>query len=445
MDMSDEQPIMPDPWEQTLYLLREHLTSVSFETWVKPLEIISIRGEKMTLGIKDQFAVEALKRRYSGLIHNAVKQAYGREYELDFVNTLTSFGSDVLLDGETRSRNGQLNPKYTFDTFVVGNSNRFAHAASLAVAELPTEAYNPLFLYGGVGLGKTHLMHAIGHYIQMENPDAKILYITSENFTNELITAIAKKTNQALRDKLRNVDVLMVDDIQFIAGKNATQEEFFHTFNQLHTSGKQIIISSDRPPKDIPTLEERLRSRFEWGLIADIQKPDYETRLAILRKKAMSEHIDISDEVLSAIAEKVESNIRELEGSLTRIHAEAQLKGETITREMAEQSLVTIMGARDTRRLTPELIMQVVADYYHIEHSDMTSAKRNRKVSMPRQVAMYLVRDLTQLSTTRIGDLFGGRDHTTVMHACEKVAADAKANSQMQKALESIKVAIKEK
>ncbi len=443
--MPEIQPMMPDPWERALAMLKERLNAVSFETWVKPLEIVSVRGNKMTLGIEDQFAVQALTLRYSGMIQNAVKQAYGREYELEFINTLTAIGDEAGFTAESRSRSGMLNPKYTFDTFVVGNSNRFAHAASLAVAELPTEAYNPLFLYGGVGLGKTHLMHAIGHYIQMENPDAKVLYITSESFTNELISAIAKKTNQALREKLRSVDVLMVDDIQFIAGKNATQEEFFHTFNQLHTSGKQIIISSDRPPKDIPTLEERLRSRFEWGLIADIQKPDYETRLAILRKKAMSEHIDISDEVLDVIAEKVESNIRELEGSLTRIHAESQLKGELISRAMAEQSLVAIMGARDTRRVTPELIMQVVADYYHIEHGDMTSAKRNRKVSMPRQVAMYLVRDMTQLSTTRIGDLFGGRDHTTVMHACEKVSADAKANSQMQKALESIKIAIQEK
>ena len=333
--MSQNHQAAGDPWEKTLELLGENTSAVSYNTWIKPLEILAIKNDKMVLGIEDQFALETLRNRYNGLVHNAVKQAFGHEYDLEFVNK-NNFTDAPYDPGDATTSAGQLNPKYTFDTFVVGNSNRFAHAASLAVAELPSSAYNPLFLYGGVGLGKTHLMHAIGHYIQGENPSAKVLYITSENFTNELISAIAKKTNQALRDKLRNVDVLMVDDIQFIAGKNATQEEFFHTFNHLHTSGKQIIISSDRPPKDIPTLAERLRSRFEWGLIADIQKPDYETRLAILRRKAESEHIDIQGDVLAAIAEKVESNIRELEGSLVRVNAEAQLNGAPITREMVQ-------------------------------------------------------------------------------------------------------------
>ena len=442
--MSQNHQAASDPWEKTLELLRENTSAVSYNTWIKPLEILAIKNDKMVLGIEDQFALETLRNRYNGLVHNAVKQAFGHEYDLEFVNK-NNFTDAPYVPGDATNTPGQLNPKYTFDTFVVGNSNRFAHAASLAVAELPSSAYNPLFLYGGVGLGKTHLMHAIGHYIQGENPSSKVLYITSENFTNELISAIAKKTNQALRDKLRNVDVLMVDDIQFIAGKNATQEEFFHTFNHLHTSGKQIIISSDRPPKDIPTLEERLRSRFEWGLIADIQKPDYETRLAILRRKAESEHIDITDDVLAAIAEKVESNIRELEGSLVRVNAEAQLNGAPITRDMVQTILSAIIGSQDTRRVTPEIIMQAVSDYYHIERADMVSPKRNRKISLPRQIAMYLVRDMTQLSTTRIGDLFGGRDHTTVMHACEKVGKDLKTDPQMLKALESIKVAIKEK
>lgn len=444
--MNQAQPLM-DPWEMTLDLIKDRVNAASYTTWMKPLQILAVKNDRMVLGIADQFGVETLKKRYSGLLHNAVKQAYGREYELIFVNKNDPLPEGVLpgsLDGKEST--GMLNSKYTFDTFVVGNSNRFAHAASLAVAELPSDAYNPLFLYGGVGLGKTHLMHAIGHYIQSENPDAKILYITSENFTNELISAISSKTNQQLRDKLRNVDVLMVDDIQFIAGKTATQEEFFHTFNQLHGSGKQIIISSDRPPKDIPTLEERLRSRFEWGLIADIQKPDYETRLAILRRKAEDEHIDISDDVLSFIAEKVESNIRELEGSLIRVNAEAQLKGTMpITRDMAEQSLVLIMGTRDPKRITPELIMQTVADYYHIERSDMLGQRRNREISIPRQVAMYLTREMTQLSTTRIGELFGGRDHTTVMHACDKISKESRANPQTLKTIEGIKTTIKER
>ncbi len=443
--MSQSYALPVDPWEKTLELIKQHINAVSFNTWVKPLEILAVSGNKMVLGIEDQFAVETLRMRYNSILHSAVKQAYNREYELVFVNKNEPLPPE-LQPGATDGAGGvsMLNLKYTFDTFVVGNSNRFAHAASLAVAELPSDAYNPLFLYGGVGLGKTHLMHAIGHYIQSENPDTKLLYITSENFTNELISAIAKKTNQALRDKLRNVDVLMVDDIQFIAGKTATQEEFFHTFNQLHGSGKQIIISSDRPPKDIPTLEERLRSRFEWGLIADIQKPDYETRLAILRRKADTEHIDVSDDVLSCIAEKVESNIRELEGSLIRINAEALLTKAPITREMAEQSL-SLIGTRDPKRITPELIMQTVAEYYHIDRSDLLSQRRNREVALPRQIAMYLTREMTPLSTTRIGDSYGGRDHTTVMHACDKISESMRANPQMLKTVESLKTAIKER
>ncbi|MDL2206229.1 chromosomal replication initiator protein DnaA [Eubacteriales bacterium OttesenSCG-928-N13] len=444
--MSERQLVQEDLWGKTLDMIRGHLNAVSFDTWFKPLEIMEITKDRIVLGIADQFAVETLRRRYNTMLHDAVQQAYGHEYELVFVNSNDPSSMSALNTSQQGALgSSMLNPKYTFDTFVVGNSNRFAHAASLAVAELPSEAYNPLFLYGGVGLGKTHLMHAIGHYIQNENPETKLLYITSENFTNELIAAIAKKTNQALRDKLRNVDVLMVDDIQFIAGKNATQEEFFHTFNELHSSGKQIIISSDRPPKDIPTLEERLRSRFEWGLIADIQKPDYETRLAILRRKADTEHIDVPDDVLSFIAEKVQSNIRELEGSLIRVNAEALLNQEPLTVEMAERSLSTIMGIRDERHITPDLIMQTVADYYHIDRSDLLSQRRNREITVPRQIAMYLTRDMTNLSTTRIGDAFGGRDHTTVMHACDKISDASRSNSQMIKTLETLKTMVKER
>ena len=321
----------------------------------------------------------------------------------------------------------------------MGASNRFAHAASLAVAELPADAYNPLFLYGGVGLGKTHLMHAIGHYIHQNNPSARLLYITSENFTNQLITAIAQKTNQELRDRLRTVDVLMVDDIQFIAGKTATQEEFFHTFNELRDNGKQIIISSDRPPKEIPTLEERLRSRFEWGLIADIQKPDYETRIAILRKKAELEHIVISDSVLHYIAEKTESNIRELEGSLTRVNAMAQLSGGSITLDMAQEALESIMPSNEARAVTPEGIMKAVAAYFNVTEADLLSQRRNREIATARQVAMYLTREQTRLSTTRIGDLYGGRDHTTVMHACDKIAELAETDEAIRAAIQALK------
>ena len=338
-----------------------------------------------------------------------------------------------------------LNPKYTFDTFVIGNSNRFAHAASLAVAESPADAYNPLFLYGGVGLGKTHLMHAIGHYMLHENPSIKLVYITSENFTNELIKAIQNNRNTEFRERFRNVDVLMVDDIQFIAGRDSTQEEFFHTFNQLHASGKQIIISSDKPPRDIPTLEERLRSRFEWGLIADIQKPDYETRIAILRKKAQVEHIDVSDDIIAFIAEKIESNIRELEGSLTRIIAYASLSGKPLTMAVAEEALRNILSIKDPKRITPDVITQAVSDFYGLSPADIKSSKRNREIALPRQIAMYLTRDMTDLSLPRIGDAFGGRDHTTVMHACDKIGQMLSSDAELKNAIVELRKTIREK
>ncbi len=441
--MTSEGISRNDPWSQVLEMVRQTVPTYTYQSWFEPLKILSMAGGRMVLGTDDQFAIKTLRQRYAGMLSNAVSRAYGREYELVFVNL-----NDPQDEAQQLSMGvqGMLNEKYTFDTFVVGNSNRFAHAASLAVAELPSDAYNPLFLYGGVGLGKTHLMHAIGHYIANENPEAKILYITSELFTNEVISAISNKTNQQMRERFRNVDVLMVDDIQFIAGKTATQEEFFHTFNQLHSGGKQIVISSDRPPKDIPTLEERLRSRFEWGLIADIQKPDYETRIAILRKKAELEHIQVSDEVLNFIADKVQSNIRELEGALTRVNAKSMLSsGEPITLEMADEALSNILGSRDARRITAELIIDVVADYYRVDRADILSQRRNREIAVPRQVAMYLTREMTSLSTTRIGDSFGGRDHTTVMHGCEKISAAARSTSQMAKTIEELKRRIQEK
>ncbi len=416
--------IEQNPWSEVLKRLQKDLNPISYNTWFRTISVMKAEDGVLVLGTDDTTAIQVLRQRYNALLTDTVHDVFGRHYDLYIVNANEPIPQDLStlgMDGVKRV--GQLNPKYTFDTFVVGDSNRFAHAASLAVAELPSEAYNPLFLYGGVGLGKTHLMHAIGHYMKSENPSLRLLYITSERFTNDVIEAIQTKTTTELRDRMRNVDVLMVDDIQFIAGKTSTQEEFFHTFNHLHTGGKQIIISSDRPPKDIPTLEERLRSRFEWGLIADIQKPDYETRVAILRKKAATEHYEIPDDVLNFIAEKVESNIRELEGSLTRVNAEATVKRQSVTLELAEKSLSNLVGMRDTKRITPELVMQVVADYYRVEKSDITSSKRNREIALPRQVAMYLTREMTNLSTTRIGDSFGGRDHTTVMHADRKIRA----------------------
>ncbi|MGJ4850939.1 chromosomal replication initiator protein DnaA [Bacillota bacterium Meth-B3] len=440
--------IHQDRWAEVLRRLENNksITYPAFNTWIRTLIVMMAEDGKMVLGTKDMTGMNVLRQRYSSMISGAVREVFGQEYEVFIVNANDPAPLNLsALGAEGMDRTDLLNPKYTFDTFVVGESNRFAHAASLAVAEIPNDAYNPLFLYGGVGLGKTHLMHAIGHHMRAENPSVKLLYITSERFTNDVIEAIQNKTTTELRDRLRNVDVLMVDDIQFIAGKTSTQEEFFHTFNHLHTGGKQIVISSDRPPKDIPTLEERLRSRFEWGLIADIQKPDYETRVAILRKKAATEHYDIPDEVLSFIAEKVESNIRELEGSLTRVNAEATVKRQSVTLELAQQSLSNLVGVRDAKRITPDLIMQVVADYYRLDRAELTSAKRHREIALPRQVAMYLCREMTSLSTTRIGDAFGGRDHTTVMHGCNKIANESRVAPQLSKALDDLRSAIRDK
>jgi chromosomal replication initiator protein len=332
-----------------------------------------------------------------------------------------------------------LNPKYSFDTFVVGASNRFAHAASLAVAEAPSDAYNPFFMYGGAGLGKTHLMHAIGHYVSRQTPARKLLYTTSENFMNQLIASIANKSGAEFRKNLRNVDILMIDDIQFIVGKTATQEEFFHTFNELHSNNKQIIITSDRPPSEIPTLEDRLRSRFEWGLIADIQKPDYETRIAILKRKVEIEGIEMGDEILHLIAERIESNIRLLEGALTRLSAKAAFDNRAIDLEIAEEELSKVLEPDRARRVDPALIMEVVSEYYRVTTSDMISPRRNREIALPRQIAMFLSRELTALSTTRIGDAFGNRDHTTVMHACNKISGMVKTNSRMRQTLEELK------
>lgn len=433
-----------EKWENVLRMVRGEVNDYQFTTWFEPLKPIIVGDNRMIFEFENKFILSIMRQSYYLMLKNAVMISYGKEYQIDFVpkgeNPILSSQSESAADHSENDLviDAMLNPKYTFDTFVVGASNRFAHAASLAVAELPADAYNPLFLYGGAGLGKTHLMHAIGHHIHRNNPNMRLLYITSESFTNQLINAISQRTSQDLRDRLRTVDVLMVDDIQFIAGKTATQEEFFHTFNELHGGGKQIIISSDRPPKEIPTLEERLRSRFEWGLIADIQKPDYETRIAILRKKAELEHIVVSDSVLHYIAEKIESNIRELEGSLTRVNAMAQLSGGQITLDLAREALDRIMPAGETRAATPDGIIKAVAEYFSVSEADILSQRRNREIAQARQMAMYLIREQTQLSTTRIGDLFGGRDHTTVMHACEKIADLAERDDDIRRAVQHL-------
>ncbi len=339
-------------------------------------------------------------------------------------------------------QNANLNPRYTFDTFVVGANNNLAHAASLAVAESPGEIYNPLFIYGGVGLGKTHLMHSIGHFILKNNPKAKILYVTSEKFTNELIDAIRNKNNIStteFREKYRNNDVLLIDDIQFIIGKESTQEEFFHTFNALYEAKKQIIISSDKPPKEIETLEERLRSRFEWGLTVDIQSPDYETRMAILRKKEELEGYNIDNEVIKYIATHVKSNIRELEGALTKIVALSKLNKREITTDLAEEALKDLISPGGAREITPELIIQVVSEHFGITPADISSKKRNKEIVYPRQIAMYLCRTMTSTPLQGIGKCLGDRDHTTIIHGAEKITADLEKNESLRNTLEILK------
>jgi chromosomal replication initiator protein len=394
------------------------------------------------LAAPNEFTKGILDGRYLNLIKNAISQITKQNYHIIITIPEDEIKLNVgqtkaVENGENISRS-QLNPKYTFDSFVIGNSNRFAHAASLAVAEAPAQAYNPLFIYGGVGLGKTHLMHAIGHYILNQNSKTKVVYVSSEKFTNELINSIRDDKNDAFRNRYRNVDVLLIDDIQFIAGKERTQEEFFHTFNALHDANKQIIISSDRPPKEIPTLEDRLRSRFEWGLIADIQPPDLETRIAILKKKAKVENLSIENDVLLYIATKIQSNIRELEGALIKIVAYSSLTKKEITVDLAEEALKDIISSSKPKEITVNLIKEVVAKNFNIKSEDFNSKKRTRAIAYPRQVAMYLCRELTDLSLPKIGDEFGGRDHTTVIHAYEKISSNLKSNSTFNKKIENV-------
>jgi chromosomal replication initiator protein len=428
-------------WKSVLGLIKVELTEVSFNTWLKSIEPISLEDDEIILGAPNDFTKGILEGRYFNLIKNAIKQVTGKNYQIRFIIP----GEQVKQTQSQREKEttkalnkSQLNPKYTFSTFVTGKSNDFAHAASVAVAEAPAQAYNPLFIYGGVGLGKTHLMHAIGHYILSQNPDSKVVYVSSEKFTNELINSIREYRNEEFRNKYRNVDVLLVDDIQFIAGKEGTQEEFFHTFNALHEANKQIIISSDRPPRDIPTLEERLRSRFEWGLTTDIQAPDLETRMAILRKKATMENLEIPDEVVLLIANTIHSNIRELEGALIKVVAYSSLTNRAITEELAEEALKDIISNHKPLEITVDLIKDKVSKRFNIRIDEFSSKKRTRAIAYPRQVAMYLTRELTDLSLPKIGDEFGGRDHTTVIHACEKISNDMIRDNLFKKKIEDI-------
>ncbi|WP_127837501.1 chromosomal replication initiator protein DnaA [Clostridium prolinivorans] len=445
---------LKDLWEKALNIIKTEMTEVSFNTWIKSAIPLSLSNNTLTLGVPNNFTKEILETRYKDLIINSLKLISPKKYNIEFIitseesidieesNSKKELKSNIIVNDEMV---GTLNPKYTFDTFVIGNSNRFAHAASLAVAESPAKSYNPLFVYGGVGLGKTHLMHAIGHYILQNNPKSKVVYVSSEKFTNELINSIKDDKNVEFRNKYRNVDVLLIDDIQFIAGKDATQQEFFHTFNALHDANKQIILSSDRPPKEIPTLEDRLRSRFEWGLIADIQPPDFETRIAILKKKADVEGLNISNDVMAYIATKIKSNIRELEGALIRINAYSSLTNKDITVDLAAEALKDIISNKPEKKINIDLIMDVVANYYGLRIEDFKSQRRTRNVAFPRQIAMYLCRKLTDTSLPKIGEEFGGRDHTTVIHAYEKISEGLKSDESLQEAINEITKKIQQK
>lgn len=434
---------LTEVWEKTLDVIKVELTEVSFNTWLKAIQPISMKDNVITFSVPDDFTKGILEARYVTLIKNALKQVTSEYFDIRFIIPTEDNYASIMRETVERNLvdetvNSSLNPKYTFDTFVIGNSNRLAHAASVAVAESPAKAYNPLFIYGGVGLGKTHLMHAIGHYILKQNTKSKVVYISSETFTNELINSIRDDKNNEFRNKYRSVDVLLIDDIQFIAGKERTQEEFFHTFNSLYEANKQIIISSDRPPKEIPTLEDRLRSRFEQGLIADIAPPDLETRIAILRKKAKVENLSISDDVMLLIAKKIQSNIRELEGALIRIVAYSSLTNGEINEDLANEALKDIISNSKPKLVTPAAIKDIVGQYYNIKIEDFNAKKRNKSIVLPRQIAMFLCRELTDLSLPRIGEEFG-RDHTTIMHAYEKISSDMKIDIQLKSVLEELK------
>lgn len=444
-------PLYQKQWEAILSIIELETSSVSFNTWFKETELLEIEQSTLVISVKNEFTKEILNTRYLELIRNSALQVLNKEYAIKFV--LPNEQSN--LDPKTIKKNEQLqdplnypsnlNPRYVFNSFVVGNSNRMAHAAALAVAEAPARAYNPLFLYGGVGLGKTHLMHSIAHYILNQNPNAKVIYASSEKFTNELINSIRDDKNESFRNKYRNIDVLLIDDIQFITGKERTQEEFFHTFNALYESNKQIIICSDRPPKEIETLEERLRSRFEWGLIADIQSPDLETRIAILRKKAEIENLSVPEDVLLFIAKTVISNIRELEGALNRILAFSSLTNKPITVELANEALKDLISKDKPKIITAEYILEIVANYFHLKPEELRSAKRTRNIAYPRQIAMYLCRKLTDLSLPKIGEKFGGRDHTTIIHGFDKISRELQTDIELTQMLNELESKITSK
>ncbi|MBU5474214.1 chromosomal replication initiator protein DnaA [Roseburia sp. MSJ-14] len=438
-----------EKWDEILRTVKEEyeISDIAFDTFLKPLSVYSIEDMKLYILVpSEQIGVNYISKRYTLPIKVAVAEITGIEYEIEFIlpeqtKSMKSFRSKSP-EFIPNTDKTNLNPNYTFDTFVVGENNKFAHAASLAVAECPGQVYNPLYIYGGPGLGKTHLMQSIGHFILKQQPEKKVLYVTSEEFTNEVIDSIRNGNASAmtkLRDKYRTVDVLMIDDVQFIIGKESTQEEFFHTFNVLHSAGKQIILSSDKPPKEMETLEERIRSRFEWGLLADVGYPDYETRMAILRRKEEVDGFHLDDQILDYIATNIKSNIRELEGALNKLLAFSNLEHTDITMEIAVRELQNIISPDKPREITPQLVIEIVAEHFNISTDQMISKNRSNEIARPRQIAMYLCKNMTDTPLETIGALLGGRDHSTIIHGIKKITGEYETNETSHNLIETIK------
>lgn len=449
--------VLMKKWDEILeYMKLEHdISEVSFRTWLQPLEIHSVENNIITILIDDNKLGNSKKfiiNKFSVPLKVSIEEITGKEYNLEFTlvseinnkeSSSNSTNIKTVMEAIKENKYPFLNPRYTFDTFVVGNNNNLAHAASLAVAEAPAQIYNPLFIYGGPGLGKTHLMHSIAHFVLEQDPNMKVLYVTSEIFTNELIEAIRNRNDNnsiaQFRNKYRNIDVLLIDDIQFIIGKESTQEEFFHTFNTLYEAKKQIIISSDKPPKDIETLEERLRSRFEWGLTVDVQAPDYETRVAILKKRQELDHLCIDYDVIKYIATHVKSNIRELEGALTQIVARSRLINRDVDIALAKEALKDLVSPNIKKEITIEYIASIVGEHYGITASDIMSMKKSRNITYPRQICMYMCRELLDIPLKEIGAILGNRDHTTVLHGINKIERDMKKNTTLKNSIEVLK------
>ncbi|MBX5435776.1 MAG: chromosomal replication initiator protein DnaA [Alicyclobacillaceae bacterium] len=454
-----------DPlWADTLRIMRNRMDPSTFDTWFRDTRVVrySPNSRVIVIGVPSEFVRDWMRQHYSETLQGIFQHLTGESFTIEFEADPPEHGrqtvapetfshpgapSQLSSHSDAQSVEAKMAPdtliaRYTFETFVIGAGNRFTHAACLAVAERPGERYNPLFIYGGVGLGKTHLMHAIGHRVRQQRPHLRVGYVTTERFVNEFITAIRDYTTDDFRNRYRSIDVLLIDDIQFIAKKEQTQEEFFHTFNALHEAGKQIVITSDRPPRDIPTLEDRLRSRFEWGLLTDIQPPDFETRVAIVQRKAKADGISIPDEVAEYIANQVDTNIRELEGALIRVIAYSSLVNADITVELAQQALKDIISPARPRAITIQQIQKVIGEHFGLRVEELKAKKRTKDVAFPRQLAMYLARELTDLSLPRIGAAFG-RDHTTVLHACEKIAKELTRDTELQLTVRRLTEAIR--